>query len=113
MNSYLDYEGNFFVHDRSHMLEQVVDNYTDCRYRVVADLLTSIFHEPLPKSRPGVTLPSRQTQLAILVDSLQRLSEYKVRFFFVLSWFAFLKYREFSVIHVSVYAVSVIHVLEK
>ncbi|XP_068250367.1 uncharacterized protein [Palaemon carinicauda] len=65
------------VLQRSHMLEQVVDNYTDGRYRVVADLLTTIFHEPLPKSRPGVTLPTRQTQLAILVDSLYKLSEFK------------------------------------
>ncbi|XP_064089547.1 calcineurin-binding protein cabin-1-like [Macrobrachium nipponense] len=65
------------VLQRSHMLEQVVDNYTDGRYRVVADLLTTIFHEPLPKSRPGVTLPTRQTQLAILADSLYKLSEYK------------------------------------
>ncbi|KAK7071146.1 hypothetical protein SK128_009756 [Halocaridina rubra] len=65
------------VLQRSHMLEQVVGNFTDGRYREVADLLTSIFHEPLPKSRPGVTLPIRQTQLAILIDSLYKLAEYK------------------------------------
>lgn len=60
------------------MLEQVVDNYTDGRYHVVAELLTTIFHEPPPKSRPGVTLPTRQTQLAILIDSLFKLKDYKV-----------------------------------
>ncbi|KAK4314950.1 hypothetical protein Pmani_013818 [Petrolisthes manimaculis] len=67
---------------RSHMLEQVVDNYTDGRYHVVAELLTTIFHEPPPKSRPGVTLPTRQTQLAILIDSLFKLKDYKG----VISW---------------------------
>lgn len=60
------------------MLEQVVDNYTDGRYRVVADLLIAIFHEPLPKARPGVTLPTRQTQLVILIDSLFKLNDQKV-----------------------------------
>lgn len=62
---------------RSQMLEQVVDNYTDGRYRVVAELLTTIFHEPLTKPRPGVTLPTRQTQLAILIDSLHKLGDGK------------------------------------
>nr|XP_027219262.1 calcineurin-binding protein cabin-1-like [Penaeus vannamei] len=62
---------------RSQMLEQVVDNYTDGRYRVVADLLIAIFHEPLPKARPGVTLPTRQTQLVILIDSLFKLNDQK------------------------------------
>lgn len=60
------------------MLEQVVDNYTDGRYRVVADLLIAIFHEPLPKARPGVKLPTRQTQLVILIDSLFKLNDQKV-----------------------------------
>ncbi|XP_037772474.1 uncharacterized protein LOC119568143 [Penaeus monodon] len=62
---------------RSQMLEQVVDNYTDGRYRVVADLLIAIFHEPLPKARPGVELPTRQTQLVILIDSLFKLNDQK------------------------------------
>lgn len=68
-----------FFFFRSQMLEQVVDNYTDGRYRFVAELLTTIFHEPPPKPRPGVTLPTRQTQLAILIDSLHRLGDCKVR----------------------------------
>uniref|UniRef100_A0A0P4W3M8 Calcineurin-binding protein cabin-1 MEF2-binding domain-containing protein n=1 Tax=Scylla olivacea TaxID=85551 RepID=A0A0P4W3M8_SCYOL len=67
---------------RSHMLEQVVDNYTCNRYQMVAELLTSIFHEPPPKARPGVTLPTRQTQLVILMDSLLKLKDFKG----VLSW---------------------------
>ncbi|KAG0693727.1 Calcineurin-binding protein cabin-1 [Chionoecetes opilio] len=67
---------------RSHMLEQVVDNYTCNRYQMVAELLTSIFHEAPPKARPGVTLPTRQTQLVILMDSLLKLKDFKG----VLSW---------------------------
>ncbi|XP_042206107.1 uncharacterized protein LOC121855286 isoform X2 [Homarus americanus] len=73
-NSEVKRQLNFL--QRSQMLEQVVDNYTDGRYRLVADLLTTIFHEAPPKPRPGVTLPMRQTQLAILVDSLHKLNDH-------------------------------------
>ncbi|KAK8728594.1 hypothetical protein OTU49_009037, partial [Cherax quadricarinatus] len=74
-NSEVKRQLNFL--QRSQMLEQVVGNYTDGHYQVVVDLLTAIFHESPPKPRPGVTLPTRQTQLAILIDSLYKLKNHK------------------------------------
>ncbi|CAL4068068.1 unnamed protein product, partial [Meganyctiphanes norvegica] len=67
---------------RSQNLEQVVNQYTDKQYKDVAELLIATFHDEPPKPRPGVALPSRQTQLTILVDSLFRIGQYKE----VLEW---------------------------
>ncbi|XP_076057639.1 calcineurin-binding protein cabin-1-like [Oratosquilla oratoria] len=66
-----------FVFHRSQNLEQVVNYYTEGQYQLVAELIVALFHETLPKPRPGVTWPSRQTQLAIMVDSHLKLGNLK------------------------------------
>ncbi|XP_076062773.1 uncharacterized protein LOC143037946 isoform X2 [Oratosquilla oratoria] len=76
--SYQEVNKHLLYLQRSQNLEQVVNYYTEGQYQLVAELIVALFHETLPKPRPGVTWPSRQTQLAIMVDSHLKLGNLKV-----------------------------------